>query len=597
MHIYNSLQGPQGAWFNAWTPESDMERAVILEDDMELSPLWFRWLKRSWDLYGNLSDLGGISLCRQRIRASDGASVIFEHVGPHLYRMPSSCGFSPNAKFWGPFVQWMRGVDWKKVNIHVAGTITSSMPELKENSWEQHWIWFSNAENRQLYTLYVHSRKGALVTDWAEEGITKNYFFGLGGKPSKSDELLSKSESQIEHFPSHLDRYDWNYDLVERNGHPTDPTCATTNVIWSNDFHISPIANVKQIVDTAVFIDKSLSGACQQTHTCQKNLMVLNRSNGIAPNESTRKRFQAAYRDDKELASANIVMCFHPSAMCELFMPLKKRLFVIASTRYEMGRHDKEDWTHWNEHLKIIAADSKNVIAANNVYDLEYIKYFTGIVPILLESVSDLPERYKGISSDIIVAELHSPHKQAVEGVIKSISPRFRMMKEKYGTYTFDELCNNTAILHIPYQTSVMSLFEQYAMGIPILVPTPAFLWELHNQYTVVSERTWEYVFYGERPKSSVIAGSPEAEREAIPDPNNDLDKGAWMHWIQFADFYMWPHIVTFNSWTDLNDKIEQQNWKGISNLMLQHNAKKVVELKEKWRTLLDRQGCSSVKE
>jgi hypothetical protein len=35
----------------------------------------------------------------------------------------------------------------------------------------------------------------------------------------------------------------------------------------------------------------------------------------------------------------------------------------------------------------------------------------------------------------------------------------------------------------LPYQLSVMSLFEQYGMGIPILVPTVEFLWELHNKY------------------------------------------------------------------------------------------------------------------
>ena len=36
-----------------------------------------------------------------------------------------------------------------------------------------------------------------------------------------------------------------------------------------------------------------------------------------------------------------------------------------------------------------------------------------------------------------------------------------------------------------------MSLFEQYGMGIPILVPSVEFLWQLHDKYDVVTERTW----------------------------------------------------------------------------------------------------------
>ena len=60
---------------------------VIIEDDMQLSPLWYRWLTKAWETYGDRDDLGlgGISLCRQRLRASDGAHIIREHETPFLY--------------------------------------------------------------------------------------------------------------------------------------------------------------------------------------------------------------------------------------------------------------------------------------------------------------------------------------------------------------------------------------------------------------------------------------------------------------------------------------------------------------------------------
>lgn len=74
-----------------------------------------------------------------------------------------------------------------------------------------------------------------------------------------------------------------------------------------------------------------------------------------------------------------------------------------------------------------------------------------------------------------------------------------------------------------------MSFFEHYAMGIPILVPTPEFLWELHDEYDVVTERTWHRVRHGTRPSSSPIG--PADGVSGVPDPNNDVDRDAFLHW------------------------------------------------------------------
>ena len=46
-------------------------------------------------------------------------------------------------------------------------------------------------------------------------------------------------------------------------------------------------------------------------------------------------------------------------------------------SRYEIGRHEPERWLEWNENLRRIAASPTNIIAANNYYDAEYLKYVT----------------------------------------------------------------------------------------------------------------------------------------------------------------------------------------------------------------------------
>jgi hypothetical protein len=86
---------------------------------------------------------------------------------------------------------------------------------------------------------------------------------------------------------------------------------------------------------------------------------VLNAENGICPNLETRKKFYEAYKNDSEMNQVDAFICFHPVAMCELFMPFNRSLIVIASTRYELGRHSKERWTNLNKNLQIIASNPR----------------------------------------------------------------------------------------------------------------------------------------------------------------------------------------------------------------------------------------------
>jgi hypothetical protein len=108
--------------------------------------------------------------------------------------------------------------------------------------------------------------------------------------------------------------------------------------LWSSDFHISPIADIKYLLkDYHVdIIDKSLSGHCHLSNSCQTDLKVINKQNGINLSpcaNRVRTDFYRAYRNDAEFQSVDAVLCNHATGMCELFMPFDKPLIVIASTR------------------------------------------------------------------------------------------------------------------------------------------------------------------------------------------------------------------------------------------------------------------------
>jgi len=255
-------------------------------------------------------------------------------------------------------------------------------------------------------------------------------------------------------------------------------------VIWSNDYHISPINDLKYLLKPfgVTFIDKSLSGHCHITNTCQgrKTLKIINYHNAMNLDPSLIPRFYEAYKNDAELQSVDAFVCFHPASMCELFMPFNKTLLVIASTRYELGRHGADRWAKWNNNLMEIAKIPSNVVGGNNRYDVEYIKHFTGIEPQLLSSYCGyLADKYAPSRSGFLLAPIHhagfgktfmSEYKTCCKNV--SCTAELISLRSKYPHYRYSDLAAHAGIVYIPYQVSVMSLFEQYRMNIPLFFPS-----------------------------------------------------------------------------------------------------------------------------
>ena len=255
-------------------------------------------------------------------------------------------------------------------------------------------------------------------------------------------------------------------------------------VLWSNDYHISPINDLKHLLKPfgVTFIDKSLSGHCHITKTCEgkKSLKIINRGNAMYLNPSLIPKFYEAYKNDAELQSVDAFVCFHPTSMFELFMPFNKSLIVIASTRYELGRFGVDRWTRWNNNLVQIAKAPSNVVGGNNQYDVEYIKYFTGIQPQLLPSFCGyLPDKYAPSRSGFLLAPVHhrrfgrifmSEYKTVCENV--NCTAKLMRLREIYPHYNYSDLTAHAGIVYIPYQLSVMSMFEQYRMNIPLFFPS-----------------------------------------------------------------------------------------------------------------------------
>ena len=429
--------------------------------------------------------------------------------------------------------------------------------------------------------------------------------------------------------------------------------------LWSTDFHISPIADVKALLTQTMgvkVIDKSLSGHCHLTNTCASDLRVLNKDNGIAlnpcPNTLIRD-FYNSYRNDKEFLAADAILCQHATSLCELYMPFGKPIIVIASTRYEIGRHSIHRWKRWNDNLHRIASNPYNTIAANNRYDLEYVKYFTSLVEGTGEKSIQLLPNYcdyvntvyrPGVSKPVLLAPARGVNpvlvRQLYDALAKfnakfdwsttpltgttektsTTTPMGTMMinglrnkrtntartaakgleivgiRDLYPQhYEYSDLSSHPAIIFLPYQVSIMSLFEYYRMGIPLFVPSVKLLTKWHRQYRVLNERTWMSVF-GTPVDHSPLPRHDASNCSLSTDPNNDYSDKAVHEWIALSDFYQWPYITQFDSFEDvftlltpLDSEIVRDRLKDISKKMLIFNEEEKHNIAWKWVEILEK--------
>lgn len=102
-----------------------------------------------------------------------------------------------------------------------------------------------------------------------------------------------------------------------------------------------------------------------------------------------------------------------------------------------------------------------------------------------------------------------------------------------------------TAVIHIPYNVSTMSIFQQVAANIPVWVPSKRLLQELWLNPTECNELSWTVFSEGSEKHASFLDQARNAE--------------AVKCWIDAADFYdnrISECIFTFDSIQELVDRI-----------------------------------------
>ena len=348
------------------------------------------------------------------------------------------------------------------------------------------------------------------------------------------------------------------------------------------DLHISIIADMKKIfsdIGHEVY-DKSLSEHTWVFNRQKDSIPMLDNGRWmhLSPQQFS-DEFYNSYKsqfDDK--IDAFIVT--YPPVFSLLYKHFNKPIIINNPIRYEWPfSFRKKDWEYFNVFLKEGVDNNKIILVANNLHDKKYMEDFIGREVEHIPSICDYYNaRYESNNNDFIY---YSRNK-----ISEITNSKIKYKDDLFKSHKHEDLIKFKGIIHIPYQISYMSIFEQYTSNIPLFIPTKEFLMKIYkeNKYSVLKEVSWNN-YCGERSESFV-------DYKGKYDPNDYNNFEAVNDWLQYADFYdqEWmPYITYFSSFEELNKIVDEVDTDIISNNMKVFNEKRKVLIYDKWNNLINK--------
>lgn len=444
--------------------------------------------------------------------------------------------------------------------------------------------------------------------------------------------------------------------------------------LWTTDFHPSPSGcnlNLYASINVVVHPEVDHHPFCEYYGVCRKRLHPMfglgsfMAGFSLDPDHNNlKKHFYTALVNDSEFQRIDGFICSHPASNCELFERFQKPIILYFTTRLEFGRNDmKIDWrvravSRWRSGKEVeprqlewvtfilrhhIAKDL--FIAANSMFDVNYVEYFTGIRPVYIPSwCGDADHSYGqrkewsgcGFTGNTSYLDVVAPSKQHTfiiapykqplwayspaginkdnklyhellnatkafklkyyvneTGVPSNVSNNGRKyilpnikhsLHEIHNSHNPEKYLVYPGVIFISYQTSVMTLFELYRLNIPIFAPSLNLLVRWNVAHNLVGGR----VYGTPRRYENLIRNTLNVTvNTSIPNPNTDNKNiSANRYWLAFSDIYVMKHIILFDNWTHLMELTNTVNLTAVRLAMREANIADRIYIQKAWDKL-----------
>ncbi|MCE5316941.1 MAG: hypothetical protein LLG04_06210 [Parachlamydia sp.] len=348
------------------------------------------------------------------------------------------------------------------------------------------------------------------------------------------------------------------------------------------DRHISVIADVKNIFESCGHKVESwnLSEHTWIFGKAPHRVEIYNENTAAHLNREMCNQFYERYREELKAYDAFIVT--HTPSTALLYEKWHKPIIIVNSTRYEQPFTGRQEEWHWlNEYLRQGVESGRIFIVSNNKADQRYLKHYTGLDSELIPSLCAYThESYTGTRRGVIFYSWSG--KYFIDIAQNAFTfPQWIQNSNLSHSFGWNELYDFEGIVHLPYQISVMSLFEQYTANVPLFFPTKRFLLELYARHPDII--------------LSQLSFFPLLKLPMPVDPadlNNLNNQAVLNFWIDSADYYddeSMPFIQYFDSFADLEAQLVKCNFQEVSQCMHMHNLQRKQEIVERWKTILQK--------
>lgn len=213
VHMQTANAFINGQWVDTWRPPlSGHELAIIIEDDVSISPMAYRWLRAVHKQYGAWTNISGYTLQMegvnffsggQRPMSSDPADTVY------MYPVLGTWGFAPHPISWRRFQNWHhRYYGNASIKPYVPGIVPTEWYKMFEGQgtqaamWEMWHIYFTYLEPQWcVYSNLVAYTGGQsdilLSTNRQEAGL----HFSGGDTRNSLALLMRRWNDSYVHFP------------------------------------------------------------------------------------------------------------------------------------------------------------------------------------------------------------------------------------------------------------------------------------------------------------------------------------------------------------------------------------------------------------
>jgi hypothetical protein len=348
--------------------------------------------------------------------------------------------------------------------------------------------------------------------------------------------------------------------------------------VFNIDAHISVIADIRVVLDSRrlSLTSWSISGHTWVFGRDRDPVAVVNERTWHRLDPALARRFRRAY--GAYLRQFRGYVAAYPPAFALLYEGLPGTTLAVCATRYEWPfTHDAARWDWLDEGLRR-AVDARSLtVIANNRADADYLENYTGLRPAYVPSAcSYIAPTYRGRRPAVVVCTKRDVLAKSICNELKQEAIPLRAGLGK--RYAWADLYDYRALVVIPYNTSLMSLFEHYSACAPVYVPSRPFLGELMKDHPaeVLSDLSF-----------SQVTGQPAViRRSAELNLNEVRDKQVVDWYLDRADFYdrSWmPAIRQFESWPHLDHLIATDDHAAISQEMAADKPERLGRIAALW--------------